>query len=42
MVYFSMTIKRKPHHDLADVQAKFARVATLEITRTSFKEATHD
>ena len=27
-----MSIKRKPHHELAAVQAKFASVETLEIT----------
>ena len=34
-----MAIKRKPHHDLAAVQAKFARVETLEITRTAVEDA---
>jgi motility quorum-sensing regulator/GCU-specific mRNA interferase toxin len=34
-----MAIKRKPHHDLAAVQAKFARVETLEITRTATETA---
>lgn len=34
-----MAIKRKPHHDLAAVQAKFARVETLEITRTAVEGA---
>lgn len=34
-----MAIKRKPHHDLAAVQAKFARVETLEITRTAVEAA---
>jgi motility quorum-sensing regulator/GCU-specific mRNA interferase toxin len=30
-----MAIKRRPHHDLAAVKAKFARVETLEVTRTA-------
>lgn len=30
-----MAIKRRPHHDLDAVQAKFAGVDTLEITRTA-------
>lgn len=34
-----MAIKRKPHHDLAAVQAKFAKVDTLEITRTAVEGA---
>ena len=34
-----MAIKRKPHHDLAAVQAKFAQVETLEITRTAVEGA---
>lgn len=34
-----MAIKRKPHHDLAAVQAKFARMETLEITRTAVEGA---
>ena len=34
-----MAIKRKPHHDLAAVQAKFAEVETLEITRAAVEGA---
>lgn len=34
-----MAIKRKPHHDLAAVQAKFAQAETLEITRTAVEGA---
>jgi motility quorum-sensing regulator/GCU-specific mRNA interferase toxin len=34
-----MSVKRRPHHDLAAVQAKFARVETLEITRTAVTSA---
>lgn len=34
-----MAIKRKPHHDLAAVQAKFAEVDTLEITRSAVESA---
>lgn len=34
-----MTTKRKPHHDLNAVQAKFATVDTLEITRTAISSA---
>ena len=34
-----MTVKRKPHHDLAAVQAKFAEVDTLEITRSAVESA---
>lgn len=34
-----MAIKRKPHHNLAAVQAKFAQVETLEITRTAVEGA---
>jgi motility quorum-sensing regulator/GCU-specific mRNA interferase toxin len=34
-----MAIKRKPHHDLAAVKAKFAQVETLEITRTAVEGA---
>ena len=34
-----MAIKRKPHHDLAAVQAKFAEVDTLEITRSAAEGA---
>lgn len=34
-----MTIKRKPHHDVAAVKAKFAQVETLEITRAALKSA---
>ena len=34
-----MAIKRKPHHDLAAVKAKFAQVETLDITRAAIKGA---
>ena len=34
-----MAIKRKPHHDLAAVQAKFADVDSLEITRKAIEGA---
>jgi len=34
-----MAIKQKPHHDLAAVQARFAQVKTLEITRTAVEGA---
>ena len=34
-----MAIKRKPHHDLRAVQAKFAQVEPLEITRTAVEGA---
>ena len=34
-----MAIKRKPHHELAAVQAKFAQAGTLEITRTAVEGA---
>ena len=34
-----MAFKRKPHHDLAAVQAKFAQAETLEITRTAVEGA---
>ncbi len=34
-----MAIKRKPHHDLMAVQAKFAQLATLEITRSAVEGA---
>lgn len=34
-----MAIKLKPHHNLAAVQAKFAQVETLEITRTAAEGA---
>jgi motility quorum-sensing regulator/GCU-specific mRNA interferase toxin len=30
-----MAIKRRPHHDLVAVRAKFAQVETLEITRSA-------
>ncbi|BBK32873.1 hypothetical protein STHU_35070 [Allostella humosa] len=32
-------IKRRPHHDLTAVQAKFARVETLELTRSAAQGA---
>ena len=34
-----MAFKLRPHHDLAAVQAKFARVETLEISRTATNNA---
>ena len=34
-----MAIKRKPHHKLAVIKAKFATVNTLEITRTAVEGA---
>ncbi len=34
-----MAIKRRPHHDLAAVKAKFAQVRTLEITRAAVESA---
>jgi motility quorum-sensing regulator/GCU-specific mRNA interferase toxin len=34
-----MAIKRRPHHDLDLVKAKFARVETLEATRTAITSA---
>ena len=34
-----MAIKRKPHHDLAAVQARFADVDSLEITRKAIEGA---
>lgn len=34
-----MAIKRRPRHDLASVKAKFARVETLEITRSAIGSA---
>lgn len=34
-----MAIKRKPHHPLSAVQAKFEQVETLEITRTAVEGA---
>jgi motility quorum-sensing regulator/GCU-specific mRNA interferase toxin len=34
-----VTVKRKPHHDLSAVKARFARVETLEITRTAVVSA---
>jgi motility quorum-sensing regulator/GCU-specific mRNA interferase toxin len=38
-VYIAVAIKLKPHHDLAAVQAKFAEVNTLEITRAAVEGA---
>jgi motility quorum-sensing regulator / GCU-specific mRNA interferase toxin len=32
-------VKRKPHHPLAQVQSKFGKVATLEITTTAIRSA---
>jgi motility quorum-sensing regulator/GCU-specific mRNA interferase toxin len=34
-----MTVKRKPHHDLAAIQAKFVDVDTLEITAKASRDA---
>jgi motility quorum-sensing regulator/GCU-specific mRNA interferase toxin len=34
-----MTVKRKPHHDLAAIQAKFADVESLEITTRAMRDA---
>ena len=34
-----MTVKRKPHHDLTAIQAKFAEVETLEITTRAVRDA---
>jgi motility quorum-sensing regulator/GCU-specific mRNA interferase toxin len=34
-----MAIKRKPHHDLAAVKAKFAQVQTLEVTWSAVQSA---
>lgn len=34
-----MAIKRRPHHDLSAVKVKFARVETLEATRTAIMNA---
>jgi motility quorum-sensing regulator/GCU-specific mRNA interferase toxin len=34
-----MTVKRKPHHDLARVKTKFATTETLEATSTAIKNA---
>lgn len=34
-----MTIKRRPHHPLASVQAKFAQADTLEATRSALESA---
>ena len=34
-----MAIKRKPHHDLTAVKARFATVDGLEITRTAVESA---
>ena len=34
-----MTVKRKPHHDLAGIKAKFADVDTLEITGRAMRDA---
>lgn len=38
-MYLTRTIKRKPHHDLTAVQAKFATVGGLEITRAAVENA---
>jgi motility quorum-sensing regulator/GCU-specific mRNA interferase toxin len=34
-----MTVKRKPHHDLAAIQAKFADAESLEITSKAVRDA---
>ena len=34
-----MTVKRKPHHDLAAIQTKFADTETLEITSKATRDA---
>jgi motility quorum-sensing regulator/GCU-specific mRNA interferase toxin len=34
-----MTVKRRAHHDLAAVQAKFVSADSLEITTTAFRSA---
>lgn len=34
-----MAVKRKPHHDLAGIQARFADVDTLEITGKAARDA---
>ncbi len=34
-----MTVKRKSHHDLAKIQAKFADAETLEITGKAMRDA---
>lgn len=34
-----MTVKRRPHHDLAGIQAKFADPDTLEITGMATRNA---
>ena len=38
-MYCERVIKRKPHHNLTTVKAKFARVETLEITRSAVESA---
>jgi motility quorum-sensing regulator/GCU-specific mRNA interferase toxin len=34
-----VTVKRKAHHDLAAIQARFADVDTLEVTTTAIRDA---
>lgn len=34
-----MTVKRKPHHDLSAIQAKFVDVDSLSITTTANRDA---
>ena len=34
-----MSVKRRPHHRLAAIQARFARAETLEITRAAVMSA---
>ena len=34
-----MIVKRRPHHDLGRVKAKFESVETLEMTTTAFRSA---
>jgi motility quorum-sensing regulator / GCU-specific mRNA interferase toxin len=38
-VYITRATKRKPHHSLAAVKAKFARVDSLEVTRSAIQGA---
>lgn len=34
-----LAVKRKPHHDLVGIKARFANVETLEITTTAYHSA---
>jgi motility quorum-sensing regulator/GCU-specific mRNA interferase toxin len=36
---YMMTVKRKPHHDLAQVKLRFATTETLEVTTTAVRNA---